>query len=334
MRLLPILLFLSFWSLTSSAQLKIGGMTLVAPRDSFSDNPFLPLKEINVGWVAVVPYAFTPQNEAKLYFGNDHQWWGETPRGATSTIKLAKENGLKVMLKPQLWMHGSWVGDLSFDNEKDWESWETDYTDYILTFAKIAESQGVEMLCVGTEFKKAVSARENYWRALIAKIRDLYSGLLTYSANWDEFESVPFWDDLDVIGVSAYFPLTETATPSVKELAKKWKPIKKKMSSLCRKYDKQILFTEYGYLSVDGCAGKTWELEKKRTSLPSNELAQSNALEALYTSFCDEDFWAGGFKWKWYPNKSRRKKFRIHDYTPQDKMAEKTIETWYGEFGR
>jgi hypothetical protein len=327
-------LLISFLNVSAFAQFdaKISGMTLVAPRDSFSSNPMTDLKEINCKWVAVVPYSFTPENQAKVHFGNHHQWWGETPRGAEATIRMAKQNGLKVMLKPQLWMHGSWVGALDFETEEDWLDWESEYRDYILTFAKIAQKTQAELFCVGTEFKISVQKREKFWRVLIAEVRAIYDGKLTYCSNWDEFDEIPFWDAVDFIGVSAYFPLCETDTPTLAELKSKWKPIVKRLKALHKLTNKKILFTEYGYLSVDGCAGKTWELEKKRRDLSTNQMAQSNALEALYASFCDEEFWAGGFLWKWYPHQGRRSGHRDNDYTPQGKISEKTIAKWYGEF--
>jgi hypothetical protein len=323
-----------FASSTGYTQLdaRISGVSLVAPRDSFERNPMQDLNSVNCSWVAVIPYAFTPAKEAKVYFGNNHQWWGETPRGAEHTIQIAKESGLKVMLKPQLWIHNSWVGDLEFDTEKEWSSWELSYKEYIIGFARIAERNKVEILCIGTEFKKAVQQRPKFWRKLIKEIREHYSGLLTYCSNWDSFEDVPFWKDLDLIGISAYFPLSDHTHPEVDHLKEQWEPIKKSLSRISKKYGKKILFTEYGYLSVNGCAGKTWELERVRMDLPSNERAQANALEALYSSFCDESYWVGGFLWKWYPNGRVRPGFKAHDYTPQDKLSEQVIKQWYGEF--
>lgn len=312
---------------------KIGGMTLVAPPRPFEQNPMPELKNINAAWVAVVPYAFTPQNEASVRFGNGHQWWGETPEGAEETIRLAKESGLKVMLKPQVWIHGAWVGDMEFEEESDWLKWENDYKKYILTFAEIAEKHNVELLCIATEFKKAAIQRERYWRTLIASIREIYKGDLTYSANWDEFEKMPFWDALDIIGISSYFPINEDPQPSISKLKKAWVPVKKKIDRLSQKHGKSVLFTEYGYLSVDGCTGKTWILEKKRNELPTNQKAQCNALIALYESFADEDWWAGCFYWKWYPSGYGRHRSRANDYTPQGKLAEDTIREWYGKFG-
>ncbi len=327
---LIVLTFINIEYSYAQNQTKLSGITLVAPRDSFSNNPMIELKQINCQWIAVVPYSFTPANESRVYFGNNHQWWGETPRGSRQTIKLAKKEGIKVMLKPQLWMHNSWVGALDFESESEWLQWESDYKEYILTFAKIAEDEQVDLLCIGTEFKISVQKRTHFWIKLISEIREVYSGLITYCSNWDDFENIPIWNDVDVIGISAYFPLSDSATPSVEDLKKQWLPIKKRIRKLSEQTGKKILFTEYGYLSIDGCAGKTWELEKSRTSIPSNELAQSNALEALYESFCDEDYWIGGFLWKWYPHKIREK-FGKHDYTPQGKMSESTISKWFKE---
>ncbi|NNE26939.1 MAG: hypothetical protein HKN09_08865 [Saprospiraceae bacterium] len=311
---------------------KMSGMTLVAPPSPFSQNPMMPLLDINAQWVAVVPYAFTPNNEAKVYFGNNHQWWGETPEGVEETLSLAKDKGMNVMLKPQVWMHGSWVGDMSFDKERDWMTWEKDYKDYILTFARIAEKYNVELFCIGTEYKKAAVKRESYWRGLIEEVKNIYSGKLTYSANWDEYEDMPFWDALDYIGISAYFPLSESDDPTKKELKKAWGPIKKKIAKLSSHHNRPVVFTEYGYLSVDGCAGKTWILEKKRNQLKTNQKLQSTALEALFETFVNEEFWSGCFYWKWYPFGYGRESRRLNDYTPQGKMAEKTIRQWYSKF--
>jgi len=49
---------------------------------------------------------------------------------------------------------------------------------------------------------------ESSWRALIAEVRTVYAGPLSYAANFDEVGQVGFWDALDAIGVNAYYPLS------------------------------------------------------------------------------------------------------------------------------
>ena len=46
------------------------------------------------------------------------------------------------------------------------------------------------------------------WRTLIEDVRTMYRGPVTYGANFDQFQRVGFWDALDAVGVTSYFPLT------------------------------------------------------------------------------------------------------------------------------
>jgi len=278
----------------------------------------------------VIPYAYTPQGNPKVSFGTSSwQWWGETVEGATESIKQAHANELLVMLKPQVYIPGSWPGGMTFKNESEWLQWETDYEKYILTFARIAAEQEVALFCIGTEFKMSSIGRPEYWESLILKIKEIYSGKLTYAANWDEYNQITFWDKLDFIGVDAYFPLTDEAVPSVESLVSFWAQYEREIKKVSDKYDRPILFTEYGYMSVEGCAGKTWVLEADRSILKYNEQAQANAFDAIYEVFFDKEYWAGGFIWKWYPGEFAGKKRMHKDYTPQNKIGEGVLAKWY-----
>ena len=312
--------------------IKMDGMTMVAPPKPFAENPFLKLKAIDVNWVGIIPYAYTRQGKASVSFGTSSwQWWGETAKGATESIKQAHANGLLVMLKPQVYIPGSWPGGMKYDSEQDWQNWEVDYEKYILTFAKIAAEQNVALFCIGTEFKQSSIGRPEYWVNLIDKIKSIYSGKLTYAANRDEYKQITFWNKLDYIGVDAYFPLNDDAIPSVEELVSNWYPYEKEIQNTSKAFDRPILFTEYGYMSVEGCAGKTWILEADRSILKYNEQAQANAFDAVYEVFYEKDYWAGGFIWKWYPGEFAGPQRMHKDYTPQNKLGEQTLAKWYAK---
>jgi len=208
-------------------------------------------------------------------------------------------------------------------------AWESNYKAYLMNMVDIAIQEDVEMICIGTEINYSATKRESFWRDMIAEIRDRYDGQLTYSANWDSYMNVPFWDALDFIGISAYFPLTDASTPNFVELLSKWRPIVKKLEKYSSKQNKRILFTEFGYLSVDGCAYKAWELEKQVHQLSINEQAQANSIESLFLAFWSKDFWAGGFLWKWFPNMKGHEGYIDKDYTPQHKLAQQVLERWY-----
>ena len=313
----------------NSIESPIKGITVVAPPKPFTGKSLRRLTDIHAEWVAFVPYAFSRSGQPNVSFNNERQWWGEKSDGIESSIIAAREEGLKIMLKPQVYIGGGWVGDMDFDKESDWNAWEKSYEAYIMEFAQIAVKHNVEMFCIGTEYNIAVKKRPNFWKELIKDIKKTYKGQLIYSANWDNYQDVTFWDELDYIGISSYFPLSEAQNPTINLLYKEWKPIKKALKSFAYKQQKKIIFTEYGYLSVDGCAGKTWELEKNIKTLTINNQAQCNAYDALWSTFGEEDFWGGGFLWKWFPDNMGHEGYFEKDYTPQEKPAELILKKWF-----
>ncbi len=311
---------------------RYAGLSFVAPPDPFSNNPMTEVQSINSNSIAVIPFGFTRQGNPEVRYNvSNWQWWGERPEGVVKTIQLAHQAGIKVMVKPQVYIPGSWTGALEFDAAEDWSLWEASYEKYILHFAEIADSLNVELFCIGTELKLSVSQRPEFWFDLIKKVKAIFNGQLTYAANWDDYSQIPFWNSLDFIGVDAYFPLSEKQTPSVHELTMKWQPYVDQLEKFTIEKEMPLLFTEYGYLSVDGCASKTWELESKVDNLNINEAAQANALDALFEVFSRKSYWKGGFLWKWFPNGQGHEGYIEKDYTPQNKKAFQTVQHWYSE---
>ena len=310
---------------------KIKGITMVAPPKPFPIDPMNAIKKTNANWVAIIPYAFSRKGKPEVHFEiAGGQWWGETSEGIRESIQLAKAAGLHIMLKPQVWIHDHWVGNMDFKTEEEWKRWEDDYKKYILQNVKIAAELQVDMICIATEYNIAAVKREAFFRKLIAEIKSMYSGKLSYCSTWNNYRDIPFWDDLDYIGISAYFPLIDDTTPTIEQLTVEWQKIIRELESFSEKTKKKILFTEFGYLSVDGCAGKTWEIENQIESRQINHIAQANAYEALFSSFWEEGWWAGGFVWKWFPNGEGHEGYPEKDYTPQGKNAEHVLTKWYG----
>lgn len=309
----------------------MNGVSFVAPPDKFVNNPFADVEKVNSNWVAIMPYAFCDGNSSTIVFDNERQWWGETSEGTIQTIQLAREKGMKILLKPHVWVKGQgWTGDFMLDNEEDWIKWEQSYEQYILNHVKIADSLNVEAFCVGLEFKQVVKERPMFFANLIAKVRSAYHGYITYAANWDNYQHVQFWDKVDFIGIDAYFPLSQEITPSVNELNSAWKKQKSLLKELSDEYDKPIVFTEYGYRSMDKAAGNQWELEHhRRYKGEPNFETQSRAYQSLFQSFWEEPWFKGGFLWKWYPNQRGTLDANNSDYTPQYKPVEKIIREWY-----
>jgi hypothetical protein len=309
---------------------KMNGLTLVAPPDPFPANPMPPVNSVGASWISVVPYAYTRLGQpAVRYNAAGGQWWGERPDGVRETIRLAHQAGIKVMLKPQVYVPYGWTGTLDFPDDEAWAKWEKDYAAYIMLFANIAATQKADMFCIGTEFATAIAKRPQFWNQLIDDIRGVYAGPLVYSSNWDDWPRVPFWKKLDYIGLGGYFPLVQAATPPVDSLRKAWQPICARLRTFSAQQQKPVLFTEFGYLSVDSCGGRNWELERGVESRRINEQAQANCYEALFATFQPEPWWAGCFLWKWFPNGQGHEGYPERDYTPQGKLSEATLQKWY-----
>ncbi len=306
----------------------INGICFVAPRNPITVKEMAPVREANANWIAVVPYAFSHADDPKVNYDTARQWWGEGAEGIRQTIAHAKQLGLKVMLKPHVWIAGQgWAGDFTLDNEKDWQQWEQSYARYLRIMTTIADRMQVDMLCIGTEYRKAVVARPRFWRSLIDTIRQTYKGKLTYAANWDNYENVVFWDQLDYIGVDAYFPLCEDRTPDEATLVDAWQTPLKGLKKTQKKFGKPVLFTEYGYQSADYTSRGHWHFGQDKLTV--NLQAQRNAYAALYEVFWDEPWFAGGFLWKWFAGDGSRIREEPTGYTPQNKPALEVIRQVY-----
>jgi len=307
----------------------INGITVICPPDSIINNPFDEIKSLGANWTCIVPYRNCELSNFQIAKEDVFGWWGLSIEGIETSIQMAKQSGLKIFLKPQLYLENSWPGTIDFKTEKEWQNWEKQYTDFIMTFLDLAIKHDVDMFCIGTEIKNSIRKRENYWLNLIENIRYKYKGQLIYSANWDAYQNVDFWDKLDLVGISSYFPLSDDINASPTELRKRWVPYLRSLRRFYSHNRKPILFTEYGYLSVDRAAYRHWEHEDNIANLAVNETAQANALETLYAIWMEESIWAGGFLWKWYPDKKGHQGYFEKDYTPQGKKAEGVIKKWF-----
>ena len=309
---------------------KINGMALMAPPNPFEENPMPDLKSVGLNYVSLQPFAFFNKNQPSIEYGG-YLWWGERKEGLIKSIELARKENLAILLKPQLWAYNQWIGDLEFEAEVDWLTFEENYRNYILPMAKLADSMKVELFAIGTEMKLSAIERPQFWRDLIHEIRVIYSGKLVYASNWDSYPLVTFWDALDYVGIDAYFPLTKKKKPTVDELKEAWQPTVDSITTFYEKWQRPILFTEFGYMSLEGCAYKAWLLEKRKTDATLSEQAQANALQALLEVFGKEDWWAGGFQWKWYADVSTvlKEDEAKRDYTPQGKKAIQVLKDLY-----
>ena len=325
-RCIALLFVLSSCSAQSE---KVNGVSFVASRDAVNDIHTNPVVNVGANYAAIMPFGFIKNLEhPEIIHNTDRQWFGETRAGGKQYIEELRKKNIKIMVKPQIWVwKGEFTGYIKMANEENWKILEDSYTSFIMEYAELAQETKAEILCIGTELENFVKERPDYWNNLIIKIKTVYSGKLTYAANWDEFKRTPFWGELDYIGVDAYFPVSDTQTPTVAECRAGWQKHKAVIKSLSDKHDRPILFTEWGYRSADFTGKEPWVSDHTWTSL--NFEGQSNATEALFGEFWTEEWFAGGFVWKWFHAHDKVGGEKDNQFTPQNKPVETVIQSFY-----
>jgi hypothetical protein len=134
---------------------------------------------------------------------------------------------------------------------------------------------------------------------MIAAIRREYRGPLTYGADMEEVFGVRFWDVLDFIGVSGYYPLVNARSPDRASLVAAWGPILDRLAALAGRFHRKIVFTEAGYRSADFGAWRQWEVP---ANAPVNLLLQKEAYEAFFDAVWPQPWFGGAYFWKWFSN--------------------------------
>ncbi|MEM7263861.1 MAG: hypothetical protein AAF488_17875 [Planctomycetota bacterium] len=265
------------------------------------------LRELGVEWVGIHPYAGIRKD------GSVPQWFDltEPPVWITRPIAEAKKLGMKVMIKPHLgyWGSGfSWRGEIKFEEAAHWERFFTEYRAWINRVAEC--SAGADLFVVGTELDQTLEHTDE-WRRIIREVDSRYEGPLTYSANWTDYHRVPFWDDLDVIGVHAYFPLVDEGEEPTRFLIEAgWRRNMATLSKYSESQKLPIVFTELGYNHSSATAYRPWEHETDRH--PEAERIQSDCLDVALKMIADEKRVLGAFLWKWFSEHAPPSNFSMH----------------------
>ena len=187
--------------------------------------------------------------------------------GDPETGKL-EPGGLSDRIDPEFW---PWWPSHPDHERFVAEFWRT-YTEQAVHFARIAQEEGVRMFSLGTETDSLFRTRHGgYWpndflrelRTMVASVRAVYDGLVTYDMHWRAYvhdRNVPgsryLWEDLDldVMGVSAWFPLVEeppTMVLSVEHFRREYERIfRDYLIPVAAMNERPMAFLEYGLVDT------------------------------------------------------------------------------------
>lgn len=305
------------------------GVCWVGQPQPVSEKHLSALSDLGVTWISQTPFGWQREaHDTVLRYESTQQrdlWWGESMKGIATTTHYARKAGIKTVLKPHIWLRSSWPGEIEMQSESAWAVWFRHYETFILDYAQLADTCGIEILCIGTELQKTIHRKE--WVSIISKVRSMYRGKLTYAANFNEFEKVSFWNLLDYAGIQGYFPLTDKKNPSSDELIKGWKKPLEQLEAFYQKNQKPILFTEIGYKSTDDAGIEPWLWPTQDGTKQPSQQTQANAYTAFFSACWNKEWLAGAYFWKWYPHMPKRS--IDEDFSPQGKEAELVLREWY-----
>ena len=246
------------------------------------------------------------------------------------------------------------------------------YTRQALHFARIAQAEDVRMFSIGTEtvnLFRTRSDRDFYvnnfgheLRTLVERVRSVYRGLLTYNMHtiamtepWYEPGSRYLWEDLDldVVGVSGYFPLAESPPDTVMGVGR----LQQAYNRVFRDYllplaaentGRPVVFTEYGAMDMveapsdpgnSSRQGEPFEFsDRNGNGIDDGRETQANVFRALFRTM---DRYPGtvhgAFFWdNWVASNElwRRSFAGSRNYSLRGKPASGVVRRQYGCYER
>lgn len=207
-------------------------------------------------------------------------------------VTEAHRLGLKSVILPVLFVDdGTWSGAIAPANISQWFARWREIT---RRYAQLAQALSSDIFLIGTELV-TMQKYSHEWEQLIKEVRGLFTGKVSYSANWwydrAGFQNVfemRQWASLDYLGITAYFELTNKKDPTIAELRAAWQRdrhgqnVLSDLDALRQRYKKPIVFWEFGYQSRDGTNIFPWDYTQRT---PPDEQEQADAYQAFFDVF-------------------------------------------------
>jgi hypothetical protein len=276
------------------------------------------------------------------------------------TIKEAVADGQQVMVRPLIdflnpQIDGGLTGDYrSYFNPTNKAAFFASYQTMLVAQATVAQANGAQVFCIGTELDQLTGpAYLTDWTNIIKAVKAVFSGKLTYSAEWDDSTSpwqyggtglplgtadittqVSFWNQLDYVGIDEYAPLSTAANPTEAQLVAGWEQVPTDAEALAvtgnqslisyfegvsAKIGKPLFFTELGYEDATDAASQPFGTSTNKV----DQSLQTALYQAFGTAWSAENNGSliGVNFWNWDPNKAETAPSDGPNFSPQSNPA-------------
>lgn len=196
-----------------------------------------------------------------------------------------------------------WDGKITLPDPIDQQAWFGHYFTTIKPYLQAAQDNRVEQLAMGTEEKWLQNnAPDTLWIQLLQQIRSIYTGTLTYDANWDTLlTQPPSWMKskyLSFIGISAYVPVINTShRVNPNAIAELWREtVKTDLDTFSQEIGSPVLISEIGYRQASDALYNPWNVNITTSKDPQEQAA---ACSAAITNTIHDPSVRGIFFWGW-----------------------------------
>jgi hypothetical protein len=193
----------------------------------------------------------------------------------------------------------------------------------VLTWARFASSAHVDMLAAGVELRSwLTSTHAPSFLPILRDIRAAYPGLLTYAANWDDVDQTVILGELDVIGINAFYPLTDKPNASDAALVDGGREVANKVKALAELWQKPVMFNEFGYTARTDPALRPWEWPDHMSDVTVDARAQAAAYRGLLAAMLQTRELVGAFVWRLYADPDDLSQEAEWGFSPRGRQAE------------
>lgn len=288
------------------------------------------LEALGVQSVSLTPFGFMRGLDDPQVHGVEDVPAAETDERVRREIRAAKALGLRVFLKPQLWVvGGAWRGRLDPGSPEGWNRWFASYEAWLLHYADLAQSEAVEQLAIGVELESTERRFEDRWRELVKKVRARFGGEIVYCANWDNVDALPWWDAVDSIGVQFYPPLTEGSAVDEAGIRGRLHAAMAGLKRVSERTERPVLFSEVGYRSAKGSLAEPHQWPERVENAEADQDVQALAYRLFVEAVRSQRWVRGIYWWKWFTDPKTAEEGPT-GFSPRGKSAEAVLRSAYG----
>lgn len=231
-------------------------------------------------------------------------------------LKSAQENEISAGLYPMLEIDNQqnigtvWRGFMNFFGVT-LRNFFHQYQELMTTLADMSARHQATSLYIGSELASLTHniAARPHWQEMIHQLTSQFrkQGIaktkLTYAAHWEEYLTVPFWRQLDEIGINAYFPLSTSKTasgldkPEIEELTKSWQVSLNRLEAFAQEQKRPLSISEFGLTANDQSSARPWDQISSDLPDPGE---RKRSFEALLSEISGKGNWLSSVHlWHW-----------------------------------